>query len=551
MGMMRPGPRPISRRKPRRAPVCNVPRAFEVQTLPPCLYTANPLDGMTDQPLLTAVLTRAAADTLCDGSNVAIGVAYQSGSPVGVLAVLTADTNAVAATLPLIADQVVMTCPRAVLLCNNPTGGTAAIVVGNVESGEPAVAYVPLRPCAGPVVIYVSDDYATGELYTDVTWTPCGKLLVVGSAVNDATGFRTATAIILHANTLDAESPRAWLDSTTSTFADDATTEAVSVGIAENQLVVVGVQVTNSTGSTLWCLQLDATNSTLTQILPWDATNYNSSTTTMLRMAAGVTALRVLRVLVAGALVYVVSSVSLDTDAGLPANGVQVSAFNPDTNPNPTYGIDGMSVWFDRMGAATYPMDAVFAPHTTSVLVTGNTVPVPGNGLVLNTPCFPYLEFQIPTIDAGPRVFVVEFRDGCTASCEGCAAVLLNDLCSGCAPLRLATAITLTAANGCLVLGAVSFHPGCPSQDAVLLVVFMSLLPTARVLNCAPAPPVVGCVTVDGLCCDTTLRVRGGVTIGCAADGAGPGTLRFNPTTARLELYDGTMWLELAIAAPV
>lgn len=436
--------------------------------------------------------------------------------------------------------------------------------------------------------------------YDTPTWLVCGY----GQLVADPGEPVVAIVRRLSASTLMALDS-AVLD-TSSIDVDSATTSCVSasmalVGSQQTPMLVVGVNLINLAGvsptqAVLWPLNPTVPLST---VLPWTATGYNvgaaAGAPRMSTSSAGVLGVTVLRVLgtLAGDL-FVAVLADLDTAASLPQHAAQVYHYSSQTDPDLEYGSagNGVSTWYSQCAATTRPNDACLlwppgtsaaavsggtACPTASVIVTGNTfaavevaLNTPG-GSAYNNACFPWLSVTLAPSTAGmpavPDPFAIVFRGK-----HGMPEPLLNCALRGCAPVLYASTLcapTIGGGSGTAItlLGDVNFHPGCPGQPAGVLVAALALSTSkgcrgsaSKILNANyVSVPVVcvsatGQVSVDAKCAPTSLQVQGPVTVGCSQSSGEscliqplPGTLRFDPTSRRLQVYDGTdEWHTLA-----
>ena len=448
--------------------------------------------------------------------------------------------------------------------------GDAEYADGSTASSGPAIAVVPVSGCGGigagagggggsscavlpAPTVYVFTYLGEGAAFYDALWHHDNPswLVVAGSLGGDAVLW-----------TIDVTT---WAIVATATLTPDSVNalqlNAVSVTHVCG-MYVAGVHVTEidseaPTQSLLW----PVADGTFTTLAPWLATSYNTVATPdtpRLQLAAGATTALVLRVFgVAntGALLAA-ALVGFDQSSGapLPAHGVAVYAFTADTAPDAAFGVDGVVTWFDAELGTTRPTDAVLllasecAPAVAvvgSAFATEVVTPAPDLAPVIDVPGFPYLNVYMAADEDGelpvpaPVPFAVAVgATGVTTLVRGLGAA--HDCCSP--PYRWLGAVAQPAPNALALLGDVCWHPGCPSQSASLLAVFLALSCPPRILNGQTvAVPVIanncdGRVEVDARCAPTTLLVRGGLVLGCDALPL-PGSLRFNVRSDRLEVY--------------
>jgi len=554
------------------------PCEFEAATIPSFLASLGP-----SPPSTPSVSVRIVKSINYKGNVVSIGTALSTLTWVNEGFVMLGTEGAKTAVLS--SETSVGYCyldtPRALI----QTGDTTVVIAGNgyiidldgnTTPSLPAVACVDL--CTLSVFIQVGNgETLIDEEYNDIkldvacsaipTYLVCGRGKVTEGGDLQAVFRKLSTETYLP--TLFSTSAVSYVTITSSLLSGvgavfDRSNAISLIASQALDLIVIAVQASITVGasttesSLLWSLSLEGV-----PLSPLSVTSFNNPATNFLVTPANVLTLSIVSLVVtAEGNTFAVSRGFTSLGAMAPAYITVVHAFNTDTIAIPTFGVSGITSWWDARGYPSVPTGAVVRTTDNSLLVVGNIVSSvvtdgsvdPSNSILV--PNLPWLSVQVPlSTDYSMNAIVGPYLIGIT--CSGNACPLLTDLvCDPCSTLIWASSFVFLAATfqGVLV-GDCNTKPLALSQPAAILSAKCQLFKLSsgcRVVNinrydCGVLQSLCdGVVTVDTVCSPTTLLVNGPIVVGdISVSDSLPlaGAIRFKD--GRFQGFNGSNWVYL------
>lgn len=575
-------PAPVKRLLRKKASCCEeLCRAyeFERETVPGFMATQTNTD-----PASTSIRIVKSVPYYCQGDTVSIGTGLSTLTWEQEGFVLFGTKKTVILTATTSIGQCNLNFPRGIVV--SPDDGSIVVVGSGYIidlAGDPGLQ-LPAVARVDPVSLSVFVQVGNGgglnlEQYNDVQLDvlPTGycdepvNFIVCGKGAEDVAApqavFRRLNGTTLLPMPL-ANSANLYaivsddLLSGGSTFTES---NAVSLAASEKlNLIVVAVQASIETGadtftsSLLWSLSLSGGS-----LVPLSVTSFNNPATFFLRTPANVVSLSIVSVIIGSCgSPFAVSAGTTTSGAALPLYVTVAHAFNLDTDPILTFGISGITTWFDPTGASSRPVGAT-APSDGSLIVVGNSfsdaVEV---GNEITSPCLPWLSVQTALsstyiLGSSTTPFIIRLN------CSGTACSLLRALpCDPCVSFYWASAFVMTSAMLGFIVGDVAKKPLAPSQSAGLLYMSLRLSLSSNSVKIMNADrPIVtdvfttascdGVIYTDNLCAQTTLVVNGPLVVGNNLADIPPlaGTIKFQDGV--FLGYNGIDWVQFTTTVVV